>query len=557
MKNLFLKNWPEVLLFVLSGLIIWPLFTQGYFFHHDDLQVMRIFEMRKCFEDFQIPCRWVPDMGYGNGYPLFNYYSVLPYYIGTIFSYIVGFVGAAKILFFIPLLLGVIGMYYLGKELFGKLGGFAAALLYEFAPYRALDIYVRGAIAEVFAMSLIPFVFYLSLRLIRKNTRENFLGITLSLGLFLMSHNIMTMFFIPLLIIWDIFWIISEKSKNIKPLILSFILGVGIAAFFVMPVFLEKNLVRTETLLEGGSDFRAHFVTLRQLFTDRTWDYGASVFGPVDTISFQIGWPLWWLVVAAMVIAAMKFINRQSGKYVYFTLLLAAIFLGSAFLMHNKSAFIWEAFDPLQYAQFPWRFLSVSIFTASLIGGYVVFSLPKKFQIVGVLILTVVTVFLNWQYFRPKDFYPWVDDHVKLSEPLWEIQQKAGILDYLPKAAYYEPQGRAPESPEIRSGKAAIQNYKVGSDDFSFNVKVSDKANIEVPVLEFPVWVTYINGKEFPHSAENHWGRIRLDLPPGDYLVVGELHNTFVRNLANSLTILSLIVLVIIYYHPKVRRRIF
>ena len=82
MKKFFLNNWLLFLIVALSGLVIWPLFVPGYFSHHDNLQVIRIFEMRKCFADLQIPCRWVPDMGYGNGYPLFNFYGPLPYYIG-------------------------------------------------------------------------------------------------------------------------------------------------------------------------------------------------------------------------------------------------------------------------------------------------------------------------------------------------------------------------------------------------------------------------------------------------------------------------------------------
>ena len=156
----FLSHWPLVIITVLSGLIVWPLFVPGYFSHHDTLQIIRIFEMRKCFADLQIPCRWVPDMGYGNGYPLFNFYGVMPYYLGAIVSFILGYIGAAKFLFFLPLVLGGIGMYFLGKELFGKIPGTIAALLYLFAPYRALDTYVRGDVGESFALAIIPFIFY-------------------------------------------------------------------------------------------------------------------------------------------------------------------------------------------------------------------------------------------------------------------------------------------------------------------------------------------------------------------------------------------------------------
>lgn len=88
MTKFFRKNWAIVTLFVLSFLITWPLFVKGYFSHHDDLQVIRIFEMRKCFSDLQIPCRWVPDMAFGNGAPLFNFYGPLAYYVGGLASFI-------------------------------------------------------------------------------------------------------------------------------------------------------------------------------------------------------------------------------------------------------------------------------------------------------------------------------------------------------------------------------------------------------------------------------------------------------------------------------------
>src|SRR3989344_1329333 len=76
------------------------LIGEGYFNMHDDLQMMRQLEMEKCFLDLQIPCRWVPDMGYGYGYPLFNYYPPLPYLIGQVVRLAgFSFVDTAKILF--------------------------------------------------------------------------------------------------------------------------------------------------------------------------------------------------------------------------------------------------------------------------------------------------------------------------------------------------------------------------------------------------------------------------------------------------------------------------
>ena len=70
--------WPLIIILAFALLAGRTLLTPGYFIMHDDLQMMRQLEMEKCFLDRQIPCRWIPDMGYGFGFPLFNFYPPLP-----------------------------------------------------------------------------------------------------------------------------------------------------------------------------------------------------------------------------------------------------------------------------------------------------------------------------------------------------------------------------------------------------------------------------------------------------------------------------------------------
>lgn len=553
MKINFSSKSYLILIIAFSSLILWPVFLPGYFFHHDDLQVMRIFEMKKCFEDLQIPCRWVPDMGYGNGFPLFNYYSALPYYIGASLSYGMGLINAAKALFFIPLLLGGISMFLLGQKLFNKESGFLAGMLYAFAPYRALDSYVRGAIAESFALALIPLVFYFVIRIIEKPSRQSVILGSLSLGAFLLCHNIMTMFFMPFVGLFGLILLYFNKWENWRALFLSAILGIGVSAFFLLPVFTETGLVHTETLTQGGSNFRTHFVTVSQIFLDRTWGYGGSQFGPNDTISFQIGWPHWWFVVIALPFLWISY--KKNKKLFAVAVFLLAMFFVSIFMMHNKSAFIWEMINSLQYAQFPWRFLSLSIFSTSLLAGFCFYFFEVRFKNLLLWLVVLLNVFLNWNFFIPRDFYPWINDTNKLQDPLWEIQQKAGILDYLPKTAY-EPFGRAPNAPEIITGNAETQNYNVRSNKFSFNTRVTANAYEEIPVFDFPNWVTYINGKEYPHDHQNHLGRIGINLTPGDYQVTGIFKNTPVRTIGNIVTLLSFLILLFLTFDKRIYKKL-
>lgn len=555
MKKILFNNWPILIVLVLALAVSWPIFTPGYFSHHDDLQVMRVFEMRKCLEDFQIPCRWVPDMGYGNGYPLFNYYSVFPYYIGAFLSFIFGFIISAKILFLITILLGALAMFFLAKELVGLYPAILTSVLYTFVPYRALDTYVRGAVAENFAISIIPLVFYFALKIIRQNSRKFFIGLALSLTIFLTSHNIMTLLFIPVLIGFVLYNLIVEKFRNWNWLFGAIMLGFGLSAFFIFPSYSEKNLVQIDNLIRLDLNFRAHFVTLKQLFFDPSWGYGASAIGEADTISFQIGWPYWWIAFISFSVFLVIFvIKRKLNNFLipFFFI----VFLFSVFMTHVRSAFIWEKIEVLKFVQFPWRFLAVSAFSSSLLGGYLVYIAKDVYRKSLVIILIILTVVLNFSFFKPKEFYPDLNDQKKLSGILWEEQQKAAILDYLPQTAV-QPREAALNTPIVRSGNATVEPLKNKSNRWEFKTKVKDSATIEVPVFDFPIWKVKVNGKDTSFSNKNYPGRISINFEKGgDYLVEGKLTDTPIRLISNTVTLLSLIVLLVIIFYGRIKKSI-
>src|SRR3990172_4216282 len=96
----------RIIFAVFSVLVIFPtllpLFSDGFFTIHDNTQVERVFQMTKSISDGQFPVRWVDDLGYGYGYPIFNFYAPLPYYIGGAI-YALGATGltAAKAMFLV------------------------------------------------------------------------------------------------------------------------------------------------------------------------------------------------------------------------------------------------------------------------------------------------------------------------------------------------------------------------------------------------------------------------------------------------------------------------
>src|SRR3989344_7190058 len=190
-KNRTLAFWISLII-LLTAPSFTTLLQPGYFGHHDDLQIFRIYQMDKCFKDGQIPCRWVPDMGFGYGYPLFNYYPVMPYFLGE-FIHLFGFslIVSVKILAILSLLISGITMFLLGRFLWGNLGGLVSSMFFVYAPYHAVDIYVRGAFAEAWSLSWTPAVFLMIAKVVKEPSGKNIILLFLFSAPFLMSHNLM------------------------------------------------------------------------------------------------------------------------------------------------------------------------------------------------------------------------------------------------------------------------------------------------------------------------------------------------------------------------------
>lgn len=138
-----------------------PLFNDGFFAIHDNTQVERVFQMTKSLSDGQFPVRWVDDLGYGYGYPIFNFYAPFPYYLAGFINLVLSnSLLATKIMFLLGILFSFFSMYLFASRLTNYYGGMVAGIIYLYFPYHAINIYVRGAVGEFFAYAFMPLVFW-------------------------------------------------------------------------------------------------------------------------------------------------------------------------------------------------------------------------------------------------------------------------------------------------------------------------------------------------------------------------------------------------------------
>ncbi len=544
-----------ILLLLLIG-TTFPLLRSGFFPMHDDIQVMRLFEMEKCFNDGQIPCRWVPDMGAGYGHPLYNYHPVFAYYLGMVFR-TVGFsyLFSVKMLFILSFLLSGFFVYFLLKEFFNRWAAIVGAVFFVYAPYHAVDVYVRGAMTESWGVVFFPAIFLCLYKYIKEEKPIWFALGALSLSGLFLSHNIMTLVFTPFAVVWVLFWLVKlKKIKMIWKSALIFVWAFGLSSFFLIPAFLEQKYVKIDTLVSDYYNFQNHFATIKQLFLDRSFGYGPSRYGPVDDMSFQLGFPHW---IIALISGITAFVFLVKKKKEYLTTVLMFVFWGAVvFMTHGRSVFIWNSLPLLKFVQFPWRFLALAMFFGSFLAASLV-SMFKKYQPAICVLFVGLIIALNINYFKPEKYFPDASDQNILSGQSWQTQSMATLLDYLPSQVKTVPETLAPSSPWVVQGEAQISEFKKRSDFWRFTIDSSNLsgATVRVPVFDFPNWTVLIDQQPVVFGHNNDLGVIEILIPAGKHTVVGWFSNTPLRLIANLISIISFSVLLIFLALQRQRKK--
>jgi len=537
------------------------LFKSGYFPIHDDLQVGRLYEIDSCFKDSQFPCRWVPDMGYGYGYPLFNYYPPLPYFFGELVHKLgFSFIDSTKIMFLGAILISAILMYLFGKSLWGQWGGVLSSVLYIFAPYHAVDIYVRGAMNEAWAIAFLPGVCWAVYEIIDHRDKKYVPVMAIMFAMLLLSHNLMAFIFTPVIAFFALLMIWLRK-KNFKEKILKLVLGglwgFGLAAFFTLPVIVEKKYAHVETMLMGYFNYLAHFVSIKKLLFTRFWGYGSSGWLQETGMPFQVGIFHWVLAVFVFLGSVFFFLKRKISKeYLILNTCFLILFIFSLFLVHLRSVFIWNAVPILAYLQFPWRFLTLVVFSISILGGGIVFFFKsERWKVIVTTVLLLITVWLNYSFFRFEKIFPMTDQEKLFSAKGWNKLQTDAIFDYLPIYAKVPPGGPAPEKPEIIEGFGEISGVEKGSNWYRFSINVGNKAKVQIPEYDFPGWKVWVDNKLTQIYHDNSLGLITIFISPGSHTVKLKLTDTPVRTVGNVISLFSWILVFWLLVRRKLASR--
>lgn len=543
-KNLL----PVLFVLALSLFSIIPLFHAGFFPIHDNTQVQRVFEMTRSLQGGMFPVRWAEGLGFGFGYPIFNFYAPLAYYVGS-FINIVGLdvLSATKIMMGFGIMLSGISMYFFSRELWGKSGGVIAALLYVFIPYHAVDIYVRGDVAEFWAYAFIPLIFYFILKIHQTGKFRFIVGGGLAFAALIISHNLTAFMATPFILIFAMLLYLGNKKTG-KGLPIALILGLLLSAFYWLPALLEINYTNVLSQIGGGADYKDHFICLSQLWSS-PWGFGGSVKGCVDGLSFMVGkmhilLSLFSIILFGLGLYFKKVEKKKGILLIYFSLAL----LFSVFLTLGSSKFIWDALRPMAIFQYPWRFLIMVAFFISIISGSIVYSFQsfiknKWINLILIVVLSVVIVLFNGKYFMVQKYLT-VTASSFTNDYFLKFRTSQISSEYMPKN-FLKPKAytQLPKGAEIVQGKIIIVSQKQTANKYEFNYGAKTEAKIIVPLAYFPAWKVSIDGKDYSYVVKDNG--LLVALPKGSHLLVFNFIETNVERLADLLSVAGIFALIL------------
>lgn len=511
----------------------WALFVPGFYGASDDIHIAWLFELHKTILMGKIPPRFVPDLSFGFGYPLFNFVFPLPFYVAELFHLLgLSLVDSIKALFFISIPISFVFMYLLLRQFVSRPLSLAGATLYIYSPYRAVDLYIRGAIGEVVSFVFLPLILLSIIKINESNLRWVGIG-ALALSSLVLSHNITAYMLFPFLALFFLMQLFASKQKKafaVKSVLMIF-LGLLISIYFWLPAIVESGQMKYDTIF----NFVDHFPTILQLIIPY-WGYGGSVPGPGDGMSFFLGTANLFIIIVGFIIAFTSW--SKFSKETKMLVAWAFICIASALILMNyRSIVLWNNLPLLPYFQFPWRFLILTTFSIPIL--IVLFDKFKHKTTISIVIIAIALT-TSGSYFRPEDFLGRQDSYFLnryIPIPLASKEYSETQEEYLrlPKNTQFRP---GQNYPLVSATNGEIKKVERLNDlDTLIIFESTVSATINYNKYFFPGWIAKIDGKQSQIEIGKPFGQITVNVTAGSHTVKIAFEETNLRNSLNAISL--------------------
>ncbi len=481
--------------------------------------------------------RWSPELMSGYGYPLFNFYAPAVYYLGVLARRL-GLDGAAAFQAVAAVLLATaaIGAWRLCRDLADAYGpdhgagstrrvaALVGAVVYVYAPYMLINVYVRGAIAELAAQALLPWVLWVFRRVATtKDPLRYAPAAALLLTGVIFSHTI-SLLLAPTFVV---LMALVQAGKPTRRWL--WVLGTGLTAlafsamFWVALVF-ERGAVGTTAYQAAQQVGAEAFLQLGDwIWTAPTYPYERITSG----LRFGLSLPHLLLAIAGVALWRRR-LNRELVAHIL-------VVIGVAALQLDVTRPLWALGGVIDVVQAPSRtqtylYLSIAALTAIGLMRLPRFVEPRPLG-VALMALLVVTA-SPWATLAP----PWLEStteaglaQIANAEATGPMPAASAYPDFLPR--WVDLSGGLANPAASGDVAATAVLTAIGPTEYRLRVDSPEAWILHTADFFFPGWSIWVDDAAVDVQAASPLGLVTAQIPAGEH----EVRVAFVGSLPQQL----------------------
>ncbi|MGD9129800.1 MAG: 6-pyruvoyl-tetrahydropterin synthase-related protein [Candidatus Woesebacteria bacterium] len=440
-------------------------------------------------------------------------------------------------------------LYQFLKLYFDKKAALIATILFNFNPYRIINIYIRGALPEFFATAFLPLTL---IGLYQTFKQKKVLGIfisTLSITLLILSHPMVFLIssFLIIPYFFYLIWPIKISKEKIKLILVFFSIlsfSLLISSYYLLPLLIE---IKYFYYAAEASHFSNQFFSLANYFSPK-WLYADKSNSGIRANFIKHGlFETLILIFSVFYLFLLKFKKKFNQKklklkFLIFWQIMALLLI---FLTLPLSKFLYHNISFLDQLQYPWRILSALSFISPIILAFFLDKYQQKFLAISIVILILVMripQIYGKNYIKfPQSRYDFteVNIHSTNMNTIW-----SGVTTDYPLKK---------EKAAIIEGEGSINILEVENANRKYQIKANSPVRMIDYTFYFPGWKLYVDGQETEIEFQdmNYRGVITYRISQGDHEVKLIYESTKVRLIARILSILALFVFPVLLLFEK------
>jgi hypothetical protein len=498
------------------------LFVHGSSCGHDfDFHLLSWMEVARAWHTGLVYPHWVADANYGAGEPRLIFYPPASWLLGALLGIITTWHAAPTLFVLLALLAGGAAMYLLAREWASAEAASFAACLYIANPYAMFVAYERAAFGELLASAWMPLMVLFALR-----NSGSVVPLGLSVAALWLTNSPAAVVGSYLLAI--LAFEMSVVQRKLWPALRAaggMALGLGLAAFYIVPAAFEQRWVQIDRAITPGMRVEDSF-----LFTHTANDFHN-----------QVLWTASWILLgefAVGVIVAYLAWRKQAGgaARIALTVTLPVILL----LQLPLSDAIWKHTPHMKFLQFPWRWLVALSLVACAMAAM---AWPRRRSwgieiLAGVLILAM-TVGGAVLFFQPCDeddavtaqvavFHQGVgsegtDEYTPLEADNASVQQHLPLVRVLRGAKDDTAALTNGDNPEWRAGvgniAATVDARRRNEEHWVVGVATPETGYAVLRLMDYPSWRVTVDGEPAPGRPVREDGLMTVPVAVGKHTI--------------------------------------